>query len=66
MHLGKGIFFTVDSGLKKPTGTCVHFVTSSLEHKVLKVSYCDHPVSVVHVSCIVSIYVVHPPEVMSG
>ena len=45
---------------------CFVYVCSP-EHKVLKVSYCDHPVSVVcvpcfvrRVSCVVNIYVVHP------
>ena len=32
------------------------------EHKVFKVSYCDHPLSVVRASSVVNIYVVHMLE----
>ena len=35
---------------------------SSLEHEVLKVSYCDHAVSVVRASSVVNIYLVHTLE----
>ena len=29
---------------------------------MLMVSYCEHPVSIVHVSCVANIYIVHPLE----
>ena len=55
-------YFTVFKGqwIKKAPKMqmVIHFLFqpplySSPEHKVLKVSYCDHPVSIVHALCVV-------------